>query len=107
MVWFWFGKRASKPIAAESIDRTRDSERVRIYQLGTGLAIHSSFVFFRAADLGESLSYVPVTNLKGLVSRSPSDIFAIVLLDAEKGRESGGGGVNWGQSLFCVEITEG
>lgn len=70
-----------------------------MYQLCTGLAIRSCFVFFRAADLGKSLSYVPVTNLKGLVSRSLSDMIAIVLLSVERGRESGGGGVNWGTKL--------
>jgi hypothetical protein len=35
--------------------------------------------FFRGTDSARGAQNIPVTNLKGLVSRSPSDMFAIVL----------------------------
>lgn len=50
----------------------RSLVRIGLYQLEEALAIRS----FYTGDGG--YRDVPVTNLNGLVSRSPSDIFAIV-----------------------------
>ena len=60
-----------------------------------GHNVSNSCCFLPGGRTWGELGNVPVTNLKGFVSRSPSDMVAIVLGGAGRGSESGGGGANW------------